>query len=133
MMKVLLAYDGSDAARRALARACEVAGGGDIVVISVAGLLYGPSVPNLADPAAEDERDRLLAEAKSLLAEREIDAETIAAAGDVATRVVEAAEQVDADLVVLGTRGQNLVKRAILGSVSTAVLHRAPCDVLVVR
>jgi nucleotide-binding universal stress UspA family protein len=40
---------------------------------------------------------------------------------------------VGADLIVVGTEHKNLLQRLILGSVSTGVAHRAPCDVLVVR
>jgi nucleotide-binding universal stress UspA family protein len=39
----------------------------------------------------------------------------------------------DADLIVVGSRGLNPVQRILLGSVSSKVVHRAECDVLVVR
>jgi nucleotide-binding universal stress UspA family protein len=39
----------------------------------------------------------------------------------------------DADLVVVGSRGLNPIQRLLLGSVSSKVVHRAECDVLVVR
>ena len=37
------------------------------------------------------------------------------------------------DLIAVGTRGLNAAQRALLGSVSTKVVHHAECDVLVVR
>jgi nucleotide-binding universal stress UspA family protein len=43
------------------------------------------------------------------------------------------AEELDADLVVVGNRGAGRVKRLITGSVSEGVVHRASCPVLVVR
>jgi nucleotide-binding universal stress UspA family protein len=47
--------------------------------------------------------------------------------------LVQVAAEERADLVVVGTRGLNLAQRALLGSVSTKVVHHAHCDVLVVR
>ena len=46
---------------------------------------------------------------------------------------MEEAEESDADLIIIGTRGLSVAKRMLLGSVSTNVVHHAPCDVLVVR
>jgi nucleotide-binding universal stress UspA family protein len=65
------------------------------------------------------------------LSERGIDAETIEGQGDPGSVIVKAAE--DADLVIVGSRGLNSFQRILLGSVSSKVVHRAPCDVLVVR
>jgi nucleotide-binding universal stress UspA family protein len=38
-----------------------------------------------------------------------------------------------ADVIVLGAHGWGALKRIVFGSVSTAVLHSAPCPVMVVR
>jgi nucleotide-binding universal stress UspA family protein len=47
--------------------------------------------------------------------------------------VVTVAEDLGADLVVTGSRARGRITRAVLGSVSTDILHHAPCDVLVVH
>lgn len=61
---------------------------------------------------------------------------------ETSTRVIEGepreeiprvAEEWGADLVVLGARGLGAVKGWLLGSVSTAVVHHAPCPVLIVK
>jgi nucleotide-binding universal stress UspA family protein len=52
--------------------------------------------------------------------------------GDPAAELVDTARALEADLVVLGRRSRSL-RRLVLGSVSDAVVRRAPCDVLVVR
>jgi nucleotide-binding universal stress UspA family protein len=52
--------------------------------------------------------------------------------GDIAAAILRVADDVDADLVVLGTRGLGSVKSLWLGSVSHAVLHHADRPVLVV-
>jgi nucleotide-binding universal stress UspA family protein len=53
--------------------------------------------------------------------------------GSPAQSIVEEAEKWDADLIVVGSHGYGFWKRALLGSVSSAVVNHAPCSVLVVR
>ena len=47
--------------------------------------------------------------------------------------VVDAAKELKADLVVIGTHGRKGLKRALLGSVAESVVRFAPCPVLTVR
>jgi len=53
--------------------------------------------------------------------------------GDPATAVVEAANEENADLIVLGTHGRTGLTRLLMGSVAEAVVRRAKCPVLVVK
>jgi nucleotide-binding universal stress UspA family protein len=53
--------------------------------------------------------------------------------GSPESRIVETAEQMQADLIVVGSHGYNRWERLLLGSVSDSVIHHAPCSVLVVR
>ena len=55
------------------------------------------------------------------------------ATGDVRDDILEAAERVHADLIVIGTHGRRGVRRALLGSTAEAVVRTAPCPVLTVR
>lgn len=89
--------------------------------------------PAPLDPAEVEQREKNLDEAGSLLAERGVEARLIEGHGDPAEAIVEEARQSGADLVAVGTKGKSLVERALLGSVSTKVVHEASCDVLVVR
>ncbi len=50
-----------------------------------------------------------------------------------ADEIVNAAERLGADLIVMGTHGRRGLSRAVLGSVAEKVLRRAPCPVLTVR
>ena len=83
------------------------------------------------DPSEIERRRKDLDEANAFLSERGIEAETIEAQGDPGDVVVEVAK--GADLAVVGSRGLNPLQRLLLGSVSSKVVHRAECDVLVVR
>ena len=47
--------------------------------------------------------------------------------------IVQLAEELDAGIVVVGSRGEGGVRRALLGSVSDSVVRHAHCPVLVVR
>jgi nucleotide-binding universal stress UspA family protein len=53
--------------------------------------------------------------------------------GDPAEAIVHLAEQVKADLIVLGTHGRSGFKRLLMGSVAEAVVRRARCPVLTVK
>lgn len=53
--------------------------------------------------------------------------------GHVASTIVDQAEELDADLVVLGARGHTTIDRLLLGSVSDFVATHAKCSVLVMR
>lgn len=133
-MRIVVGYDGSDPAKRALQRAAELAGNADrIVVVAAAEPHASPAIVAGAhlDPSEFQQRRGDLEEAQRLLSERGIDAEPVEARGDPGTAIIEAAK--DADLIVVGSRGLNPVQRILLGSVSSKVVHRATCDVLVVR
>jgi nucleotide-binding universal stress UspA family protein len=53
--------------------------------------------------------------------------------GQVALEIVALAEELQADLIVMGCRGLGGVRRALMGSVSDSVVRHAHCPVLVVR
>jgi nucleotide-binding universal stress UspA family protein len=53
--------------------------------------------------------------------------------GDVASVIVDTAEDYDIDLIVMATHGRSGLSRWMLGSVTERVLHSAPCPVLTVR
>ena len=133
-MKIVVGYDGSEAAKRALDRAITLAGDdGRITVVGAAetharaGFTEGARL----DPSEIERRRKDLEEAKALLAERGVDAEALGAQGDPGDVILDSAK--DADLVVVGSRGLNPFQRLLLGSVSSKIVHRAECDVLVVR
>lgn len=132
---IVVGYDGSDPARRALKRAADLgANGGSVVVMTAAHAVVSDArTGQLVDPSEAEERDRLLVEARTTLAQNGIAASTLAKEGDPGAALIEAAEEAEATVLVVGTRGRNRLAKTLLGSVSTRVVHDAPCDVLVVR
>ncbi len=59
--------------------------------------------------------------------------QTHAREGDPADAILDVAEEVNADLVVVGNKGMTGARRFLLGSVPNKVSHHAPCSVIIVR
>jgi nucleotide-binding universal stress UspA family protein len=53
--------------------------------------------------------------------------------GEVAQEVVDLAEELEVDLIVVGTRGRSVIGRALMGSVSDSIVRHARCPVVVAR
>lgn len=53
--------------------------------------------------------------------------------GDAASQILHAAEELAADLIVMGTHGRTWLAHLLMGSVAEAVVRRATCPVLTVR
>jgi nucleotide-binding universal stress UspA family protein len=76
---------------------------------------------------------RELAAAREYLEAQGIEAEYRAAVGEPADAIVQLADELDAELIVVGTREPNLIQRLTGQSVSEAVSHHAHRDVLIVH
>jgi nucleotide-binding universal stress UspA family protein len=79
--------------------------------------------------------ERAVDEVKSIIEQRFPNASvtTVIEMGRAAEVILDAADRVKADLVVVGSHGHGFWGRSLLGSVSNAVIHHARCPVLVVR
>jgi len=133
-MKIVVGFDGSEHSRRALQRATELAGAdGQLVVVASAEARLGAPVTEggRLDPSTTEHAHRALSEARDRVSGKGLNAEFVETFGDPGAAIIEAAE--GADLVVVGSRGISRLERVLLGSVSTKVVQRASCDVLVVR
>ena len=75
----------------------------------------------------------MLAEATERAAARGVESNVEVTAGEPVAEIISHAESIDADLIVVGSRGRSEVASSLLGSVSRGVLHEAPRPVLVVR
>jgi nucleotide-binding universal stress UspA family protein len=143
MKPILLATDGSPSAEAATLEAIDLARafGTTLVVASVAHLVlpayggyygYGEIAADLHNVETAHVAE-VLTTTKARVEEAGIPCETIALDGPAAEEICRAAANVDARLVVIGAHGWGRLGRMIHGSVSTAVLHDAPCPVLVVH
>ena len=63
----------------------------------------------------------------------DLEVETIFAEGDPGHEIVRVAEEINADLIVLGTHGYSGWKRFTIGSVAELVVRHAPCAVLTIK
>src|SRR4029078_2973070 len=112
MKRILVAYDASDSARRALDRTAELADkfGSEVIVTSVAPLMVrSPRSSGPVDPVDSPARhEEELRDAQAHLRERGLDAKLVPATGDPAGAIALIAEQRDAHLVVVGTREPSL-------------------------
>jgi nucleotide-binding universal stress UspA family protein len=149
MQTIVVGYDGSEDAGRALERSVEIARAfsARLIVVSVAELPPTPPVyafgapaglaapvlheTPLADVAPEEIVARALAEARARV--EGVEAEFEARSGDAGNALIAVADERGADLLVVGTREPGFLTRLLEGSVSSDLTRRAHCDVLVVH
>ena len=143
MKPILLATDGSPSAEAATQEAIGLAQAFDapLIVVSVAHVVvptYGGyyGYAEIASDLHQAEVERVahvLAETMERAEAEGLTVETEALEGPAAAEICRVAGGRAARLVVVGAHGWGRVGRLLHGSVSTDVLHRAPCPVLVVQ
>jgi nucleotide-binding universal stress UspA family protein len=141
MKKILIATDGSDSAHEAVELGLELADeqGTWAHVVHVVPLVdvmpysnFGFIAPAL--PHEFDERDYApLESAVELAGKKGIRIETKLLKGRPADEIVAYADSIDADLIVVGSRGHGAFTNALIGSVSRGVLRESRRPVLIVR
>lgn len=137
MKSIVLGYDDTDTAKRALDRTAELAKafGARVTVVSVAPVLVGAAHGiGPIDPVEPPELHReQLNIAKAELGRRGIEATSQLAVGDPADTILDVAENANADLIVVGSGHASFISELFGTSVSGSVQRRAHCDVLVVH
>ena len=151
---ILIAYDGSDTARRAVHEAAELFDSRRALVVTVwePGLAYEASAmtadptglgPEPVDPAAAREvddaskahADRVATEGVELAQSLGLQAEALPVAdgGKVADAIVELARKRSVAAIVVGSRGLTGIRARLEGSTSNAVAKHASCPVVLVH
>jgi nucleotide-binding universal stress UspA family protein len=141
--RILLATDGSEEAALAAHAAIDLSGraGAKLHVVHTWQDLRPPTLPAMAMDEYSQAYEQYEREARELLKEQ---AQRLRSAGGTvagthlkkgrpAEEIAYLAQELEADLVVVGSRGLGLVKRLVVGSVSERVVQLDPCPTLVVR
>jgi nucleotide-binding universal stress UspA family protein len=136
---ILIAYDGSDYAKEAIKQAGEqLRDGRRAIVLTVwqpyaLGFVGAPVVAPVALEEDIDRKAREVAKEGARLARRAgFDAEPLVEQGDpVWQRIVESAEEHDADILVMGSHGRTGISRLLLGSVASAAASHTDRPVLI--
>jgi nucleotide-binding universal stress UspA family protein len=150
----MIAYDGSDAAKQAIAAAAELFGGRRAYVVTIwePGLAYamsdlGPTGPELSptpmDIGSTQELEeelqvharRTAAEGAELARDAGLDCEALVVADrvSIAEALVDVAQKQSVAAIVVGSRGLSGLRARLEGSTSSAVLRHAACPVVVVH
>lgn len=126
---VLIATDGSESAREALHVGLELAAeqGAPVTIVHVGENGVG------ADISSDPQQDGALREAIETARRMEIEPDVELLEGDPAEEIVKLAERLDADLVIVGSRGLSRASATLIGSVSRAVLDQCAQPVMMVR
>ena len=144
MRRILVGFDGTAAGRRALDRALDEARGsrGRITVLSVENLPLDPEGPrnfgtlsdisDIEDAPLAPPPDVVthLSEARDRLAEAGFDPELIWAAGEPGHAIVEAAQRIRADVIVVGEHHHGFLSGIFGADIDAEVKREAGCDVI---
>jgi nucleotide-binding universal stress UspA family protein len=144
-MKVLIATDGSACSQNAIEEFCRMFEKAQNVEIRIAaayeGVIpldaFGIAAQNADknNAALQQKAEQIVFDAEKYIYEKlpQAKIETIAAMDLPERFIIESAEDWNPNLIVVGSHGRGFWGRMTLGSVSDAVIHHAPCSVLVAR
>jgi nucleotide-binding universal stress UspA family protein len=145
-MPILICYDNSESARRAVSTVARTLNGDDATLLHV----WSPPEKVLSDAFSAPETDHptfaelervskerageIVEEGCALAAREGVDAHGVTRCNrsTVWETILDAADELDVQAIVIGTRGTTAVQSNLLGSVSNAVVHHSHRPVLLV-
>jgi nucleotide-binding universal stress UspA family protein len=140
LRSIVIGTDGSPSAAAAVRGGAEVARGSGARVHLVTAYPDIPSYRETIRSSAKAEAidlqevaEAVLARAVGVLEAEGVEVETHAREGDPADVIIRVAEEVGAELIVVGSRGLTGLERFLLGSVSSKLSQHAPTSLMVVR
>lgn len=139
MRPVVVGVDGSEQSIGALGRAKQFASVADVPLHVVYCADFTPAVLHLPDGVTVNTRD-LAEQSRTEVWEKlephlghDGELKRVDLEGYPADELVEYCEKVDAEVLVLGTRGRGRLASTVLGSTSMRALEKATCDVLIAK
>ena len=138
-MTVLVAYDGSDPAYKAVEYALDEHSDDEVVLLRVVELASGATEAGIELARESIRKRRKEAENKTSnqldelidASDSEVTLETVI--GEPEREIIQYAESNEIDHIIIGSHGRKGMTRVLLGSVAEDVVRRAPCPVTVVR
>ncbi len=142
--RIVVGTDGSDTASEAVRQAIELAKstGATLDIVSAfepvpqsrlreeAGEIPG-DVAHAVGP--REDVNTIVEAAAGQARQNDVDANTHAREGEPADAILDVAEELGADLILVGNKGMTGTRRFLLGSVPNKISHHAPCSVLIIR
>lgn len=135
--RIMIAYDGSAASKKAFDTGCRLAAqhGAELFIVSVA------RPPEVADDVETEAvidssrkyHRRLLAELKPALTKKKLKAHFDVVVGHPAEQIIHQADRHGVDVILVGDRGRSKFAKILLGSTSKQIAEHAGRAVLVVR
>jgi len=138
-MAILVAYDGSHPAQKALERAVRAADGEEIILLRVIEAADGmieagwDIVQNRLKEMQEEVTSEISEDIKTRLDTENVEFRVETVVGKPSREIVAFAEENDVSEIVIGSHGREGVSRVLLGNVAENVVRRSPITVIVVR
>ena len=135
MKKILVGFDGSEGSDMALNKAMALVDEyGELILLAV---VPSPSDKTFVDiemyKRMRKKAESLISDAISDIGSHEYKITGMTEEGDAAAKIIDVANKLDVDLIVLGSRGTSEIGRYLLGSVANKVVQYAHKPVMVVR
>lgn len=137
--RVLVPFDGSDAAKTALKRALEENPDAEITVLNVldstnlADSTIQASGAETLNDAQREEAEELFEQAEEYAAEYGMTIHTAVQVGTPGEAIVDYAQENNTDHIIMGSHGRSGLSRIVIGSVAETVIRNSPLTVTIAR
>jgi nucleotide-binding universal stress UspA family protein len=138
---IVVGIDGSEQACHAAAISSDIArrSGATLHFVTIVrppegwwGIVGSPPTPSALSKSLTEAQREILDSVVAAIDLTDIEVVQVEDVGDPARMLLDYADKVDADLMIIGRRGAGLIERIMLGSVANRVMHDAECPVMLV-